>query len=363
MKAAVLNKVNALLEIEEVHFDKPAATEVRIRTVASGFGGSDLHVKLGENPWPQVPVILGHEGAGIVEEVGRSVTMFKSGDHVVSCCSIFCGNCSFCHSGQTYLCESSTPLRGKDTKPRVTNEAGKELEQFAYLGSFSESMLVDQGTLVKIRDDMPLDIACSMGCGILTGFGAAVNTAKIQPGETAAVIGCGSVGLSVIQGCRIAGASRVIAIDMHTWKLELAEKLGATDTIKVGDHNSVAELLELTKGGADYVFECVGNRRTAIDAIEMTRRGGISILLGLMPAGDKIELDGFTAIINAKTIVGSLMGSNQFRRDIPRLVDYFLNGQLNMSDMISQRISLAEINKAFDEMQSGSQTKSIVVFD
>ena len=359
MKAAVLRAVNAPLEIEEIELARPNPHEVRVRTVASGVCHSDLHVIVGDNPW-EFPLVLGHEPAGVVLEVGSEVRAVRPGDHVVACSSAFCGACSFCAEGRTWLCGGLATLRGAGEPPRLSQN-GKPVGQFAYLSSFAEEMLLHENSVVAIRKDMPLDRASLLGCGVLTGVGAALNTARLRPGETAAVIGCGGVGLSAIQGCRIAGASRIIAIDTVDWKLELARKLGATDGVLAGA-DAVAQVVELSRGGVDYAFECIGNKRTIPDAVAMLRSGGSCLLLGLMPVGSRFELPGFELVLGAKCVRGSLMGSNQFRVDIPRLVEFYLAGSLQLDEMISERLSLAQINGAFDAMKQGKAARSVVTF-
>ena len=360
MKAAVLRAVGAPLQIEEVELDALGPREVRVRTVASGVCHSDLHVIEGENPW-ELPLVLGHEPAGVVEDIGSLVSAVKVGDRVVACSSAFCGACAFCSAGKTHLCGGMATLRSEGEPSRLL-QGGKPIGQFAYLSSFAEEMLLHENSLVVVRDDMPLDRASLLGCGVLTGVGAVLNTARVRPGETAVVIGCGGVGLSVIQGLRIAGASRIVAIDTQEWKLDLALKLGATEGVLAGD-TAVGEVQERTAGGADYAFECIGNKHTIPQALAMLKSGGSCLLVGLMPVGERFEIAGFDLVLGAKTLQGSLMGSNQFRLDIPRLVDFYLSGALNLDDMISERIPLEQVNNAFDDLRQGRSARSVIVFD
>jgi S-(hydroxymethyl)glutathione dehydrogenase/alcohol dehydrogenase len=360
LKAAVLREVGAPLQIEEVELDAPGAREVRVRTVASGVCHSDLHVIEGENPW-ELPLVLGHEPAGIVEAVGSEVSAVQVGDRVVACSSAFCGACAFCATGRTYLCGGMSTLRAEGEPSRLL-QRGKPIGQFAYLSSFAEEMLLHENSLVVVREEMPLDRASLLGCGVLTGVGAVLNTACVRPGETAVVIGCGGVGLSVVQGLRIAGASRIVAIDTQDWKLGLAVKLGATDTLLAGE-DAVERVHELMGGGLDYAFECIGNKRAIPQALGMLKSGGACLLVGLMPVGESFEVGGFDLVLGAKTLRGSLMGSNQFRVDIPRLVEFYLAGTLNLDEMISERIALEGINGAFDDLRAGRSARSVVVFD
>lgn len=360
MIAAVLREVGKPLRLEEVELDEPGPHEVRVRTVASGVCHSDLHVIEGENPW-ELPLVLGHEPAGVVEAVGSAVSAVAVGDHVVACSSAFCGACAFCASGRTHLCGGMATLRGPDEGSRL-RRGDEPIGQFAYLSSFAEEMLLHENSLVTIRDDMPLDRASLLGCGVLTGVGAALNTARVRPGETAVVIGCGGVGLSVIQGLRIAGASQIVAIDTLQWKLDLAATLGATHGVLAGPEGA-AEVMDLTGGGADYAFECIGNGNTISQALSMLKSGGKCLLVGLMPVGKRFEVEGFGLVLGAKTIQGSLMGSNQFRVDIPRLVEFYLSGALNLDDMISERVPLERVNDAFDDLRQGRSARTVIVFD
>jgi S-(hydroxymethyl)glutathione dehydrogenase/alcohol dehydrogenase len=361
MKAAVLREVRGPFRIEEIELDDPGPREIRVRTVASGVCGSDLHVLLGENPWA-MPIVLGHEPAGIVEAVGADVRSVVPGDAVVACSSAFCGHCDFCIEGRTFLCGGMDTLRAEG-EPFRLRKGSEAVAQFAYLSSFAEEMLLHENSVVKISKEMPLDRACLLGCGVLTGVGAALNSARIRAGETAAVIGCGGVGLSVIQGCRIAGAGRIFAVDTVPWKLELAMKLGATDVILAGEGGVPDRILEATHGGVDYAFECIGHAATIRDGIRMLRAGGTCLLIGLMPTGQEFSFPGFDLVLGAKRVMGSLMGSNRFRIDIPRLVGFYLSGRLKLDEMISERIRLDDLDGAFARMQAGTVARSIVVFD
>ncbi|MCZ7537573.1 MAG: Zn-dependent alcohol dehydrogenase [Acidimicrobiia bacterium] len=361
MKAAVMRTFKAPLEIEEVQIGKPGPREVLVRTAATGVCHSDLHVIEGGLPVPP-PLILGHEPAGVVEEVGSEVKSFAKGDPVIGCLSAFCGNCEFCATGRPNLCGGEATMRGPDEPPRLSKE-GVEIRQFAHLSAFAERMLVHENALVKIRDDVPLDRAALIGCGVTTGLGAALNTAKVRPGSTCAVIGCGGVGLSALQGCRIAGASRILAIDTEPWKLDLAKRLGATDGVNASDGDPAAQVMELTAGGVDYAFECIGLSATAQQSLAMLKKGGTAILVGLLPMGQNIAVPGLDFLMGEKRLIASMMGSNSFRVDMPRYVDFYLNGQLKLDEMISARLPLDEINTAFDQMRAGKAARSVIVFD
>ena len=360
MKAAVMRAWKSPLVIEDVEIDKPGPREVLVRTAASGVCHSDLHVIEGALPVPP-PCILGHEPAGIVAEVGSAVTDFAPGDHVIGCLSAFCGNCEFCISGRPNLCGGEACNRKEGEGPRL-KKGDEVLQQFAHLSSFAEQMLVHENALVKIRDDMPLDRAALIGCGVTTGLGAALNTAAVKPGSTAAVIGCGGVGLAAIQGCRIAGASRIVAIDNQEWKLELAKKVGATDGV-LSDENTVSKVLELTSGGLDYCFEAIGIKELVTQSVQMIKKGGTAVMVGVVPFGTMVELPGLDIVQSEKKVIGSMMGSNRFRIDMPRYVEYYLNGQLKLDEMISARLPLDDINTAFEQMKKGAAARSVITFD
>jgi len=361
MKAAVLRERNEALAIEDVEIDGPGPGEVLVRTVASGVCHSDLHVIEGGLPMP-LPTILGHEPAGIVEAVGRDVKDFAPGDHVIGCISAWCGACEWCLQGRPYLCLQMTLGRDPEGPPRLTKD-GEPILQFANLSSFAEQMLTPERALVKIRDDMPLDRAALIGCGVTTGLGAALNTARIRAGSTAVVIGCGGVGLAALQGCRIAGAGRIIAVDTQAWKLELASKLGATDVVDAGDGDPVMQVLERTGGGAHYSFECIGLEPTVQQAVNMLRKGGTAVLVGVVPIGKLVPLHAADIVLQEKTVRGSMMGSNRFRIDMPRYVDFYLDGRLKLDEMISARLPLSDVNRAFDAMRAGEAARSVLVFD
>jgi len=361
MKAAVLRAWKEPLEIENVEISKPGPREVLVQMKATGVCHSDLHVIDGGLPMAP-PVILGHEPAGIVEAVGSEVTAFRKGDAVIGCLSAFCGNCEFCATGRPNLCGGEATKRAEGEPPRLSKD-GLEIAQFAHLSAFAEQMLVHENALVKIREDIPLDRAALIGCGVTTGVGAALNTARVRPGSTCVVIGCGGVGLSAVQGCRIAGATRIIAVDTETWKLDLAKSMGATEGIDGSSVDAVAEVLERTAGGADYAFECIGLVATAGQVIGMIKKGGMAVLVGVMPMGANIEVPGLPFLMSEKRLVASLMGSNTFRVDMPRYVDMYLTGQLKLDEMISDRFALDDINEAFDKMRAGKAARSVIVFD
>jgi S-(hydroxymethyl)glutathione dehydrogenase/alcohol dehydrogenase len=361
MKAAVLWERNQPLAIEDVRIDGPGPQEVLVRTAASGVCHSDLHVIEGGLPMP-TPTVLGHEPAGIVLEVGREVVGLAPGDHVIGCISAWCGTCEWCLQGRPYLCLRMDLGRPFGGPPRLSKD-GKPIHQFANLSSFAEHMLVPERSLVKIREDMPLDRAALIGCGVTTGLGAVLNTARLQAGSTAVVIGCGGVGLAAIQGCRIAGAGRIVAVDNQAWKLELARKLGASHAVDASRGDPTAEVRELTGGGAHYAFECIGLAATVQQAVNALRKGGTALLVGVVPIGQMVPLHAADITLQEKTVMGSMMGSNRFRTDMPRYVDFYLDGRLKLDEMISARLPLAQVNRAFEQMRAGEAARSVVVFD
>ena len=359
MKAAVFREVGKPLEIEDVEISKPGPREVLVRTAAAGVCHSDLHFVEGLYP-AKLPIVLGHESAGIVEEVGEQVSYVKKGDHVITCLSAFCGECEYCLTGHMSLCDNPDLRRGPDEEPRLA-KAGAAMTQFANLSSYAEMMLVHEHALVKVREDMPLDRAALIGCGVITGVGAVFHTAKVEPGMDVAVIGCGGVGLSAVNGAAIAGAGRIIAVDTVGSKLNLAKQFGATHVIDASNQDMVGEVRELTGGGVHHAIECIGLKATAENAFRMIRPGGTATIVGMIPVGTKIELHG-PEFLREKRIQGSSMGSNRFRVDMPRLVDFYLNGKLHLDEMISQRIELKDINQAFEDMKSGSVARSVIMF-
>ena len=360
MKAAVLREVGKPLQIEDVQINKPGSHEVLIRTVAAGLCHSDLHFMEGSYPHP-LPAVLGHESAGIVEQVGSEVRTVKVGDHVITCLSAYCGHCESCLTGHLSLCVSPDTKRGADEEPRLTTAAGPMI-QFLNLSSFAEYMLIHEHACVAIRKDMPLDRAALIGCSVMTGVGAAIHTSSVRPGETVAVIGCGGVGLSAINGAAIAGAGRIIAIDTVAAKGNLAMEFGATDFIDASQTDAVKEVLEMTKGGVHHAFEAIGLSKTAEQAFNMLRRGGTANIIGMIPVGQSITLRG-AAFLGEKKLQGSMMGSNRFPIDMPRLVDFYMNGKIKLDQMISQRIKLEQVNEGFADMKRGELARSVILFN
>jgi S-(hydroxymethyl)glutathione dehydrogenase/alcohol dehydrogenase len=358
MKAAMFHGPHKPLTIEDVDVDKPIGREVLVKTVASGVCHSDLHFVDGYYPFP-TPAILGHEAAGIVEEVGLHVSEFKPGDHVIACLSVFCGHCDYCLTGKTHLCQSR-PVRAKTDPPKLSWK-GQPVNQFANLSAYAEKMLVHENALVKITDDMPLDRAALIGCGVTTGVGAVLNTARIEPGSSVAVFGAGGVGLAAIQGARIAGARMIIAVDVVDAKLAKARELGATHMVNAST-DPVRPIREMTGGGVDYSFECIGLKVAAEQCFDCIRPGGTATVVGMIPVGQKIELDG-PMFLREKKIQGCSMGSNRFKVDMPRYIDLYRQGRLKLDEMITRRGRLEDVNEAFRAMKAGEVARTVLMFD
>ena len=361
MKAAVLYEPNTPLVIEEISTAKPAAHEVLIKTAYAGLCHSDLHFIEGLYPHP-LPAVLGHESAGVVEQVGSEVTYVEPGDHVITCLSVFCGTCEMCLSGRPAVCTDTDVKLPPGVAKRLEWEKPDHLHTFLNLSSYAEQMLVHENAIVKIRKDMPLDRAALIGCGVITGFGAAANTAKVTWGETVAVIGCGGVGMAAINGAHVAGAGRIIAIDTNPAKLQLATKLGATDLVDPSRADVVEKVMEMTGGGVHHAIECLGHKETAEQAFRMLGMGGTATIVGMVPFGQNIEIHGFD-LLRGRSIQGSPMGSNRFRTEMPRLIELYMQGRLHLDDWISATITLDEINEGFTAMKEGKVVRSVIKFD
>jgi S-(hydroxymethyl)glutathione dehydrogenase / alcohol dehydrogenase len=361
MKAAVLIEANAPLVIESISISKPGPHEVLIRTAACGLCHSDLHFLEGAYPHP-LPAIPGHEAAGIVEAVGSEVRTVKVGDAVVTCLSAFCGHCEFCVTGRLSLCISGDTKRQKGDDPRLTRSDGSIVNQMLNLSAFAEQMLIHENACVAINPDMPLDRAAVIGCAVTTGAGTIFNTCKVTPGETVVVIGCGGVGLATINAAKIAGAGRIIAADPIPEKRALAMKLGATDVIDAVADDAAAQIIEMTKGGVDHAIEAVGRPASAALAVASLKRGGTATILGMMPLSERVSLGAFD-LLSGKKLQGALMGGNRFPVDIPRLVDFYLRGLLDLDSIVAERIPLSAINEGFAQMKRGDAARSVIVFD
>lgn len=361
MKAALLESAPGELQIvDDVETGEVGPREVLIQTSAAGVCHSDLHYIQGKYK-TRLPTVVGHEASGVVAEVGRDVSYVKPGDHVVTCLSVFCGTCEFCLSGQLVLCNKRATRRGRGVPQRLSR-GGEDIAQFLDVSAFAERLLVHENAVAKVDHSLPLDRAALLGCAVTTGLGAVFRSARVRAGSTVAVIGCGGVGLNVIQGAKIAGARRVIAIDQFDDKLSMAMGFGATDSINSASGDAVAEVQELTSGGVDYAFEAIGLKPTTEQAFAMLRPGGTAVVLGMIPLGTSIELPGVDFMFEKK-LIGSLMGSNNFRTDMQRYGDLYVQGRLKLDELVSARIGLDDVNEAFREMERGNVARSVIVFD
>jgi S-(hydroxymethyl)glutathione dehydrogenase/alcohol dehydrogenase len=358
MRAALYTAENQPLAVEEVEPLPPGPRDVVIQVGASGVCHTDVSVAKGWLPIPP-PCILGHEGAGTVLEVGSQVTRVRPGDRVVACSTAGCGDCWYCVHDQGELCEEMFAL---GFNPRARRADGSQAPAFAGLGTFADTMTVHEVTTVKVETDLPDEQLALIGCGVTTGVGAALNTARISPGSSVAVVGCGGVGQSVIQGARIAGAARIIAVDPVELKRKAAEQQGATDLVDPTRGDPAAQVKALTAGrGADYAFEVLGRPDTMAQAIAAARRGGTVVIVGMPKWDDKIELSAFGLFYESKRLLGCVAGSAQVRRDVPRLVDLAETGRLDLNALITRRIKLDGVNDAFRAMEAGEVIRSVIL--
>jgi S-(hydroxymethyl)glutathione dehydrogenase/alcohol dehydrogenase len=350
------------MAVEEVEVGQPQAHEVVVRTVATGVCHSDVHhVEWADNI--DIPRILGHEPAGLVEAVGELVTYVRPGDHVIACLSVFCGTCEYCLSGHPNLCDKTRTARRPEEPPRLS-QRGTRINTLANIGSFAEKMLLHENAVVKIRNDMPLDRAALLGCGVITGMGAVLRTARVEPNSTVAVFGAGGVGLSAIQGARIAGARQIIAVDTREPKLEIARRLGATHTVDAskGDVVEAVKGTAWSPGGVDYAFEAIGIPAVIEQAFLSLRPGGTATVIGIAQDHERITLDP-RLLLQERKLQGSSMGSNRFRVDLPNYVDLYLQGRLLLDEMITARYSLDQVNQSFRAVLDGSVARGVIMFE
>ncbi|WP_227519686.1 S-(hydroxymethyl)glutathione dehydrogenase/class III alcohol dehydrogenase [Marinobacter sp. ANT_B65] len=367
-KAAIAWGPTQPLSIEEVDVMPPQAGEVRIRVIASGVCHTDAFTLSGEDPEGIFPVILGHEGGGIVESIGEGVTSVQVGDHVIPLYTPECGECKFCTSGKTNLCQKIRETQGKGLMPDGTSRFSKDGQPiFHYMGcsTFSEYTVLPEIALAKVNKDAPLEEVCLLGCGVTTGMGAVMNTAKVEEGATVAIFGIGGIGLSAVIGATMAKASRIIAIDINESKFELARKLGATDCINPNDYDKPIQevIVELTDGGVDYSFECIGNVNVMRSALECCHKGwGESVIIGVAGAGQEISTRPFQ-LVTGRVWRGSAFGGVKGRSELPGIVDRYMQGEFALNDFITHTMGLEEINEAFDLMHEGKSIRSVIHFD
>jgi len=362
--AAICREHNKPVVVEEVTVDSPKRGEATVRLGACGVCHSDLSAITGTIALP-LPLVLGHEGAGVVEEVGEGVAGLAPGDHVIFSFVYMCGRCRFCISGRPVLCVEqgralTTPLEGTT---RVHDRDGKPVNIFSGCGAMAHYATVSAENLIRIDPKIPLECAALVGCGVTTGVGAVFNTAKVAPGSSVAVFGCGGVGLSVIQGARIAGATQIIAIDTLEAKLAMAKAFGATDTLPARPDADVAKALKkLTNGGPDYAFECVGSGELAASAYRAIRRGGVAVVVGVAKPSDNTSIRSMTLVFEEKTLTGSYFGSCVPRVDFPRMLALYLKGELKLEELITRRYRIGEAPQAFADLESGRNARGVIVF-
>lgn len=366
-KAAVAWEAGKPLEIEEVEVAAPKEGEVLVRMVATGVCHTDAFTLSGADPEGIFPSILGHEGGGIVEEVGPGVTSVAPGDHVIPLYTAECRECKFCKSGKTNLCSSVRETQGRGLMPDGTTRfkcGGKEVFHYMGTSTFSEYSVVAEVSLAKISPEAPLDKVCLLGCGVTTGIGAVQNTAKVEPGSTIAIFGLGGIGLSVVQGAVLAKAGRIIAVDTNPDKFEMARMLGATDCVNPKEHDAPIQevIVDMTDGGVDYSFECVGNVELMRAALECCHKGwGESIIIGVAGAGQEISTRPFQ-LVTGRVWRGTAFGGVKGRTQLPGMVDQYMDGDIKLDEFITYTMGLEDINKAFDYMHEGKSVRSVILY-
>ncbi len=368
VRAAVAHKAGAPLSIETVQLDGPRAGECLVEIKASGVCHTDAFTLSGDDPEGLFPAILGHEGAGVVVEVGAGVTSLAPGDHVIPLYTPECRQCDFCTSGKTNLCGAIRETQGQGLMPDGTSRFSLGGEQvFHYMGTstFAQYSVIPEIALAKIRQDAPFDKVCYIGCGVTTGIGAVINTAKVEAGANVIVFGLGGIGLNVLQGARMVGANMIVGVDTNPSKRALAEKFGMTHFVNPNDVDGdlVAHLVELTKGGADYSFECIGNVEVMRQALECCHKGwGESIIIGVAGSGQEINTRPFQ-LVTGRVWRGTAFGGAKGRTEVPQIVDWYMDGKINIDDLITHTMPLEQINDAFDLMHAGESIRSVVTFD
>jgi NDMA-dependent alcohol dehydrogenase len=364
-KAAVLFEVGKRLEIHEVEVERPQAGEVLIRMAAGGVCHSDLHVMTGHLA-ATLPAILGHEGAGVVADVGAGVTSVKPGDHVIPLWRLSCGQCEYCSDGRPALCNAGMQIRSTGRLLDGTSRFrldGQELRHFAGASTFSEYTVVPEGSVLKIPNDLPLDRAALLGCAVITGVGAVINCAKVRPGSSVAVFGAGGVGLNVVQGAALAGAAQIIAVDLVERKLEFARQFGATHTVNARGGDAVAQVRALTGGrGVDYAFEVIGLPATMRQAWDCLAKRGMAVVVGVTPMATEVSVPVMSLVFEERVLTGSVYGSSRPRLDILKLIDLYRAGKLKVDELLTRSYPFAEINEAYAALERGEVARSVVTF-
>ena len=364
-RAAILFEVGQKLEVREVDVQDPGPGEVRIQMVAGGVCHSDLHVMTGHLSAP-LPAILGHEGAGIVADIGAGVTSVRPGDHVIPLWRLSCGECEYCTGGRPALCPAGTEIRWSGRLLDGTSRFkldGQEIKHFAGVSSFSNYTVLPEKAVLKIPDDLPLERAALLGCAVITGFGAVVNAAQVKPGRTVAVFGVGGVGINVVQGAVLAGAGKIIAVDLLESRLEHAKRFGATHVVNASAGDPVEQIRDLTGGrGVDYAFEVVGLPITMRQAYDSLAKRGVAMVVGITPTTAEVTVPSLSLVYEERVLTGSLYGSAAPKTDIPRLIDLYRAGRLMLDELLTRSYPIEEINQAYDALQSGETLRSVVTF-
>jgi S-(hydroxymethyl)glutathione dehydrogenase / alcohol dehydrogenase len=367
VKAAIANKAGDPLEVASIDLEGPKAGEVLVEIKATGVCHTDAYTLSGADPEGLFPSILGHEGAGVVVETGPNVTTLKRGDHVIPLYIPECRNCPACLSGKTNLCTAIRETQGRGLMPDGTSRfsrGGQPLHHYMGTSTFANFTVVPEIALAKVRDDAPFEKICYIGCGVTTGIGAVLNTAKVQAGDRVVVFGLGGIGLNVIQGAKIAGASMIVGVDLNPARKTIAEKFGMTHFVNPAEVEGdlVPHIVNLTRGGADFSFECVGNVTLMRQALECCQRGwGTSVIIGVAGAGHEISTRPFQ-LVTGRTWKGTAFGGARGRRDVPKIVDWYMEGKINIDDLITHVMPLEKINDAFHLMHEGKSIRSVVTF-
>ena len=365
-RAAVAYAAGEPLAIEKVQLDGPRAGEVMVEIKATGICHTDAYTLSGADPEGLFPSVMGHEGAGVVVEVGEGVTSVSPGDHVIPLYTPECRQCKFCLSGKTNLCGAIRETQGQGLMPDGSSRFslnGETLYHYMGTSTFSNHTVLPEIAVAKIREDAPFDKVCYIGCGVTTGLGAVMNTAGVEPGSNVAVFGLGGIGLNVIQGARLVGADRIIGVDLNPAKRDLAEQFGMTDFVNPQDVNDVVgAIVDLTDGGVDYSFECIGNVEVMRQALECCHKGwGESIIIGVAGAGQEISTRPFQ-LVTGRVWRGTAFGGAKGRTEVPRIVDWYMDGKINIDDLITHTMPLEDINSAFDLMHAGESIRSVVIY-
>ena len=360
MKAAVIYEPHVPLKVEELDLEDPKQDEVRVKLAGGGVCHSDYHRMDGHSAIGNSPLVMGHEGAGIVQKVGPGVTDLAPGDHVIFSLASPCGRCRNCTVGRPNLCEGHP--RGGGTMPDGTTRFSKDgVPYYHGLATFAEETVVLADSLVKIRDDIPVEKACLIGCGVMTGVGAVINRAKVEAGSMVAIFGCGGVGLNAVQGAVLAAASKIVAVDKLDFKLDKASEMGATHLVNADKEDPVKRVLEITDGGADYAFEVIGFPEVVRQAFESIRPGGTAVMVGVPPQGADVAIPA-QPLFRDRTLMGNYYGSGRPRVDFPWLLDLYMDGRLKLDELITKYRPLEEINEAFDDMVKGITARTILTF-